>query len=1307
MSFKNGGNGFWSKKGYFGILMAVIAIGVFGVFLFTSNVTAHGDLFNDGFESEDFSSWDSADEKWEVSSTNAHSGSEKAVVKGNTSPSEDILLKSLSTEGHENITVSFYYKTDSLEEDDDDYVAFEWSADGGDSWETEYVINSDNMSSDWIGEAVAIELPDDANDNPDFQFHFIAHLNAGNDRVDIDDVSVTAEDDGLGKISGYKWEDLDGDGIKDEGEPAINDWTIWLDGDSYAVTGDDEKGWPDGYYEFDDLESDDYVVCEENQPSELDGGSWTQTYPSNDIDEEDPYYNYVIDWCDDEFEVSESLAKYGYEIDIDEDNAENVNFGNFEYGYISGHKYSEETNEPLSDWTIYLINENGSVNNTGTDEDGYYTFEELGPGTYQVCEATTEDDETGDEVCTTHERQTYPEEFYTVEMTSGAENQDYNFKNFTTGSVRAFKFKDLNLSGSYDEDEENGESPVEGWNMCLYKSTSWEGEEGEGSGGDDWELVDGECKDTDETGWAVWNGLDLGLYRLDEENRTGWTHTTDNSYEFELDEDDLVYTRKFGNVPNELEVIKFYDVNGNGEQEENEELLSGWEFCLYRVVWPGGEESGPVYEPAFENEDNFCRKTNENGSIVWSELEEGDYLIDEEERENWFHTNVGEDGRMEVEVEEGKVTERFGNVRNAIKIIKFWDQNQNGERDGYWTEEEDSEFIYTESVLENWEFCLYRWNSETEDWDLVECRDADEDGLISWMDLEEGTYKVVETVKEGWSPTNFEGGTWEWIEIENGNGEQIAYFGNDTTSVDGHKFYDINQNGEQDYWAENLLEPDMRGWRICLYRWLPGEEESGEWVLVDCKDTDDDGLVRWTGLSPDLYKFEEDIRAELGWSPKTDSSYVFELGYLDNQDFNFGNWIEDPNPPVSEFDQPMEHEVIDTEMVSLELAGHSVDQQSGTQKATMSVHQLGGPESVQNYPTESFFDVFTELECPIGRSAEPSPSPNPSLSPTPSPIPSPIPIEIIALNLTSVNPITVSWSHDWAPPSSGVYCFETKATDYAGNVENTAWAGPLAYVPVAQINNEEAAETTETSFTVEWTTDKPATSRVIYDTVSHPTLGEAPNYGYAFSTAEEDLDPKVIEHSVVVSGLSAGTTYYYRTVSAASPESVGNENSTSTSSQQSSSGGGGGGSMGVIIDGPGASPTSTPSTISGGSTPTPTSSPNQSSVAGTTTGSVDSGSGSSAATSGNETGSESSSLGEPNGEPNKKDVILTGDSNQIDTSPTVNTEETSEENQEESKNSSFVASIGGLLGSVSLWWFLVLAIVVVIGVYAGRRKKME
>jgi PKD repeat protein len=83
------------------------------------------------------------------------------------------------------------------------------------------------------------------------------------------------------------------------------------------------------------------------------------------------------------------------------------------------------------------------------------------------------------------------------------------------------------------------------------------------------------------------------------------------------------------------------------------------------------------------------------------------------------------------------------------------------------------------------------------------------------------------------------------------------------------------------------------------------------------------------------------------------------------------------------------------------------------------------------------------------------------------------------------------------------------------------------------ISNIRVTDITQTSVIIRWTTNRAADSRVIYDTVSHPSISgaAAPNYGYAFSTATSDDNPEVIEHAVQVTGLSPNTRYYFRVIS--------------------------------------------------------------------------------------------------------------------------------------------------------------------------------
>lgn len=139
---------------------------------------------------------------------------------------------------------------------------------------------------------------------------------------------------------------------------------------------------------------------------------------------------------------------------------------------------------------------------------------------------------------------------------------------------------------------------------------------------------------------------------------------------------------------------------------------------------------------------------------------------------------------------------------------------------------------------------------------------------------------------------------------------------------------------------------------------------------------------------------------------------------------------EDTTPPVSHFDNQEllnNHPVIETEMIPLSLlGGRSEDDLSGILPDAEHV-------TLAAYKIDSFFDIFVELDC--SRISEPQ-----------------IPIEIVALDLVSVNPLQVTWTpqHDLVPSSgTGVYCFVAHATDNAGNLEQTAVGGPVAYNPTS------------------------------------------------------------------------------------------------------------------------------------------------------------------------------------------------------------------------------------------------------------------
>ncbi|MFA5290690.1 MAG: PKD domain-containing protein [Candidatus Paceibacterota bacterium] len=118
--------------------------------------------------------------------------------------------------------------------------------------------------------------------------------------------------------------------------------------------------------------------------------------------------------------------------------------------------------------------------------------------------------------------------------------------------------------------------------------------------------------------------------------------------------------------------------------------------------------------------------------------------------------------------------------------------------------------------------------------------------------------------------------------------------------------------------------------------------------------------------------------------------------------------------------------------------------------------------------------------------------------------------------------------------TAGIKTITLTVTDSAGaqNAKSVTVTASIGASQKPVITNIATSNITQTGVTITWTTDIPATSRVIYDTTSHPDISGqvAPNFGYAASTQEADLN-KVTSHSVNITGLNPGTKYYLRVLS--------------------------------------------------------------------------------------------------------------------------------------------------------------------------------
>lgn len=218
-------------------------------------------------------------------------------------------------------------------------------------------------------------------------------------------------DDKPALLSGTKYEVNAGatDGTNATGLP---NWTICLD---VNTNGRCDVGEPttftdaQGNYSFDDLSIGSYGVIELGLGGSMDG--WTQIFAPQP--------------------VTLSLG----------DSSKGNDFGNFRNGSISGYKWNDVNGDGLegigenhlSGWTIQLKNQAGAVVATSvTNSNGAYSFDNVAPGNYQVCE-----------VQQAGWIQTYPSDnngCYAISINvSGETNQMKKFGNQGRGTVEVRK----------------------------------------------------------------------------------------------------------------------------------------------------------------------------------------------------------------------------------------------------------------------------------------------------------------------------------------------------------------------------------------------------------------------------------------------------------------------------------------------------------------------------------------------------------------------------------------------------------------------------------------------------------------------------------------------------------------------------------------------------------------------------------------------------------------------------------------------------------------------------------------------------
>jgi|GEM_PF-5913502 len=297
----------------------------------------------------------------------------------------------------------------------------------------------------------------------------------------------------LGYIQGRKYQDLNQNGSRDDNEPWLSGWTINLYSNSWQYITSATTSGSGGLYRFENLGPGTYYTCEVLKQG------WKQTGPTlggNRVANQSPNKN------------NEGSVCWQSVINNSGQGIAGRRFGNINYGSISGYKYEDingngkdddGTENRRSGWTIFIdTNENGTLDDgetlTQTNGNGNYTFNNLLPGDYQVCE-----------VLTAGWIATDPAEGNCKKVTVEAGNDTkVNFGNFELGTVTVTKFHDRNQDGTKDSNEE----VLGGWTINLASDSGTLTQE-----------------TASPSGQVTFNGLLAGNYTLSEDLQTDWTQT--------------------------------------------------------------------------------------------------------------------------------------------------------------------------------------------------------------------------------------------------------------------------------------------------------------------------------------------------------------------------------------------------------------------------------------------------------------------------------------------------------------------------------------------------------------------------------------------------------------------------------------------------------------------------------------------------------------------------------------------------------------------------------------------------------------
>ena len=674
----------------------------------------------------------------------------------------------------------------------------------------------------------------------------------------------------------FVWHDLDADGVQDAGEPGLANVTVTLQdagGGTVATTSTNGSG----LYQFTNLMPSQYKITATPPPgftiSPTDQGLDTTDSDANPSNGMTPLV---------------TLQSGEINITLDVGMFSTAALGNFVWEDLDANGVQDNDEPGLADVTVTLQSEAGAtLDTTVTNADGFYEFGSLIPGNYKVMITTPGDfhlTAANQAANDTVDSDADPNTGMTPVVTLQSEQQNLTLDAglFQTASLGDLVWEDLDANGVLD----TGEPGIAGVTVTLQNATG--------------DALDSTTTDAD--GMYTFGDLVPGQYKV--------TFTLPADFQFcaaDQGSDDTIDSdanqsngmtpvitlgSADGNIsldagmfrPASVADFVWDDLNGNGIQDAGEFGVAGVSIDLV----DGGSGSGGALVAS--------TTSGADGLYTFGGLTPGEYLVQFAVPAGAQFTlaNQGVDDTVDSDANADGVTDGFvlgsGHVNTTLDAgllffgqitgQKFEDVNGNGVKDD------------GEPGVAGFEIFIDTIGNNLLD-DGEQSVITGDNGSYALTGLLPGTYTVVETQQDGWTPST---STVQTIVLTSGQVESERDFGNfRPASISGQKFDDQNKNGIKD---DN--EPGLPGFTIFLDSVeINGELDPGEPFVI----TDAQGNYEFDNMTPAFYTVAE-VQQD-SYDQTTPPGDVYEITIESGQsigDRDFGNHLLQPDLTI-ELDQ--------------------------------------------------------------------------------------------------------------------------------------------------------------------------------------------------------------------------------------------------------------------------------------------------------------------------------------------------------------------------------------------------------------------